>query len=44
VTGLPDEPTLPDVVARLLDPSEAMATTLHTTPAALAVNVRSAAL
>jgi type IV secretory pathway VirB4 component len=44
VTDLPATPTLPDVVARLLEPSAAMATTLHTTPAALAANTRAAAL
>ena len=41
---LPVAPTLTDVVDRLLDPSSGMATTLHTTPAALAVGVRQAAL
>jgi type IV secretory pathway VirB4 component len=44
VTDLPSAATLTDVVGRLLDPSTAMATALHTTPAAFAVAVRSAAL
>jgi hypothetical protein len=44
VADLPAAATLTDVVGRLLDPSTGMAATLHTTPAALAVAVRSAAL
>jgi type IV secretory pathway VirB4 component len=41
---LPADATLPDVVARLLEPTDAMATALHTTPEALALAVRAAAL
>jgi type IV secretory pathway VirB4 component len=44
VTELPDQPVLGDVVSRLLEPSEAMATSLHTTRQALAASVRPTAL
>jgi len=44
VGELPPAPTLTHVVDRLLDPSAEMAATLHTTPPALAVGVRQAAL
>lgn len=43
-TGLPPRPVLGDVVARLLDPSAAMAATLSTRPRALAAAVRPVAL
>jgi type IV secretory pathway VirB4 component len=44
VTELPDQPVLGDVVSRLLEPSDAMATALHTTRQALAASVRPTAL